>query len=201
MPGSDGWISASTPPDVGRMVFDQNERIVWWGGVNWYDRINQIAAAVLKWRPIETGAAILKWCPAQKGVPSLNDADEAAPTDLLVEVADGKYTVKTTRRGLVALRYGESWRDCTGDNLIYSLAAEVDRLRSLMAEKGLITPCDPQPDHVVVGMHCRLNLHYKDRSWTKVVAVTTDGTGIRLEEPREGYVHWNISDLEFGTIK
>ena len=30
---------------------------------------------------------------------------------------------------LRALRYGEEWRDCCGDNLVYYLAAELDDAR------------------------------------------------------------------------
>jgi len=49
---------------------------------------------------------------------------------LCVSVADGKYTVKQDKSGrLKALRYGEEWRDCCGDNLIYWLAVELDELR------------------------------------------------------------------------
>lgn len=50
-------------------------------------------------------------------------------------VADGKYTVVMTNKGeLKALRYGEEWRDCCGDKLIYSLAAEIEALRGKIAE-------------------------------------------------------------------
>ncbi len=56
-------------------------------------------------------------------------------SDLLcVTVADGKYTVKQDATGrLTALRYGEPWRDCCGDGLIYMLAAEVETLREQLA--------------------------------------------------------------------
>ena len=48
-----------------------------------------------------------------------------------VEVADGKYTVIQNETGrLMALRYGEEWRDCCGDNLIYSLASELAAIRA-----------------------------------------------------------------------
>ena len=52
-------------------------------------------------------------------------------SDLLcVTVADGKYTViMPANGGLKALRYGEEWRDCCGDGLIYALAAEIAELR------------------------------------------------------------------------
>jgi hypothetical protein len=57
-------------------------------------------------------------------------------SDLLcVTVGDGgKYTVTQDATGrLTALRYGEPWRDCCGDGLIYTLAAEVETLREELA--------------------------------------------------------------------
>lgn len=50
---------------------------------------------------------------------------------LNVTVGDGKYTVvQPENGGAYALRYGEPWRDCCGDNLILELAYEVEDLRS-----------------------------------------------------------------------
>ena len=47
-----------------------------------------------------------------------------------VTVGDGKYTVVQRENGnLEARRHGMLWRDCTGDGLIYQLAAEVASLR------------------------------------------------------------------------
>ena len=46
-----------------------------------------------------------------------------------VHVADGKYTVVLGDNNLRALCYGEEWRDCCGDNLVYYLAAELDDAR------------------------------------------------------------------------
>lgn len=49
---------------------------------------------------------------------------------LNVNLENGKYTVIQEDDGrLYALRYGEVWRDLCGDKLVYSLAAEVERLR------------------------------------------------------------------------
>ena len=49
---------------------------------------------------------------------------------LKVTVEDGKYTVIQEKSGrLMALRYGQPWRDCNGDGLIHALAYEVDELR------------------------------------------------------------------------
>jgi hypothetical protein len=51
-----------------------------------------------------------------------------------VTVYHGKYTViQDPGGGLSALRYGEPWRDCTGDGLILALAQEVEELRETVA--------------------------------------------------------------------
>lgn len=47
-----------------------------------------------------------------------------------VDVCDGKYSVVIDDDyNLIALRYGQSWRDCIGDNLIYCLAVELKEAR------------------------------------------------------------------------
>jgi hypothetical protein len=52
-----------------------------------------------------------------------------------VSVASGKYNVIMEDGGkLHALRYGEPWRDCVGDNLIYFLAAELEEARKEIIE-------------------------------------------------------------------
>lgn len=65
------------------------------------------------------------------------------------------YEVVLDAGRLSVLRYGEKWRDCTGDNLIYCLAAEVEALRGLLTDhlEGLklqIEACqnDVQTGHV-----------------------------------------------------
>jgi hypothetical protein len=46
---------------------------------------------------------------------------------------DGKYTVTNDNGKLTALRNGEPWgRDLTGDNLIYWMLVEVDRLKEAL---------------------------------------------------------------------
>lgn len=59
-----------------------------------------------------------------------------AVDDILhVSVENGKYTVVLPKDGsLKALRYGEEWRDCCGDNLIYYLAFELNELREKLKE-------------------------------------------------------------------
>lgn len=54
-----------------------------------------------------------------------------------VSVENGKYTVQLKYGRLMALRYGQTWRDCCGDNLILALASEVDRLRNLFTHERL----------------------------------------------------------------
>ena len=47
-----------------------------------------------------------------------------------IDVCNGKYTVIVGYGGeLSCLRYGEEWRDCVGDNLIYNLAVELSGMR------------------------------------------------------------------------
>ena len=50
---------------------------------------------------------------------------------LCITVYDGKYTVKQYSNGRVeVLRYGEKWRDCTGDGLILALAQRIYELEN-----------------------------------------------------------------------
>lgn len=44
-----------------------------------------------------------------------------------ITLCDGKYTVINDKGKLTALRYGEPWRDLTGDNLVYWLFVEVHK--------------------------------------------------------------------------
>lgn len=46
-----------------------------------------------------------------------------------IDLYDGKYTVQQTDTRFAALRYGQDWRDLTGDNLVLFLAYEVEQLR------------------------------------------------------------------------
>ena len=54
---------------------------------------------------------------------------------LEVTTSDGKYTVIQQEDGAVHVeRYDESWRDCTGDNLVLALAQELAGLREVHAK-------------------------------------------------------------------
>lgn len=54
---------------------------------------------------------------------------------LEVSLENGKYTVVQEPNGSVkALRYGEEWRDLTGDKLVLCLAQEVEALQEKVRE-------------------------------------------------------------------
>ena len=77
--------------------------------------------------------------------------DESELSALLcVELDNGKYTVKQDSSGrLYALRYGEEWRDLCGDNLVYQLAAEVERLRGFGYLRRITTNRRPKRSKAV----------------------------------------------------
>jgi hypothetical protein len=60
------------------------------------------------------------------------------------DFADGKYTVINDNGKLTALRNGEPWaRDLIGDNLVYWMLVEVDRLKNeLAAAAAPVAPAD-----------------------------------------------------------
>jgi len=50
--------------------------------------------------------------------------------ELNVTICDGKYTIiQASNGGIRVLRYGEEWRDVTGDNVIAGLAWELQEAR------------------------------------------------------------------------
>lgn len=59
-----------------------------------------------------------------------------------IKLADGKYTLidaLSDGGGFRALRYGEEWRDLAGDQLVYAMFCEIERLRRIISE---ITCCE-----------------------------------------------------------
>ncbi len=57
------------------------------------------------------------------------------PTFLLDLNVDDKYRVILHKSGkLEALRYGQTWRDLSGDNLVLSLAQQLENDRALLKE-------------------------------------------------------------------
>lgn len=61
-----------------------------------------------------------------------------------IELLGGKYTVIHDQgTGLRAERYGEPWRDLTGDGLVLAMAHEIEALRAQVSED----PIDPDKDN------------------------------------------------------
>ena len=54
-----------------------------------------------------------------------------------MKLDNGKYELKRVDNRLICLRYGEPWRDVTGDNLIYWLMTELEEL-----QQGNIKPAE-----------------------------------------------------------
>jgi hypothetical protein len=54
-----------------------------------------------------------------------------------IELEDGKYTVVGDRGLLAALRYGETWRDLTGDKLIGAMVSRIETLESEAASAAI----------------------------------------------------------------
>ncbi len=52
-----------------------------------------------------------------------------------IELCDGKYTYIRDEQGQRALRYGEPWRDLTGDGFILAMAQEIEDLREKLNGK------------------------------------------------------------------
>ena len=74
-----------------------------------------------------------------------------------IELDDGKYTVvHDSGAGLHALRYGEHWRDMTGDGLVLAMAQEIEDLRRRIApvqqvsvpDGWKLVPVEPTPEMV-----------------------------------------------------
>lgn len=89
-----------------------------------------------------------------------------------VTVYDGKYTVEWGNGvPLRALRYGEPWRDCTGDGLILALAQEIDELRSrphLIQKKDFVS---------AAGLHLKWKIEcdaLTDDDWDGIAAASID---------------------------
>lgn len=58
--------------------------------------------------------------------------------DRTITLDDGKYTIvydKANSFPEKVLRYGEEWRNVVGDNLIFWLCAEIERLREANKER------------------------------------------------------------------
>lgn len=94
-------------------------------------------------------------CPEYKSVlestgyntPKTAKALKKAKYEYYVEVENGKYAVYMEKNGtLKALRYGETWRDLCGDNLVYNLMVELieaqDKIKEVLEYIELPGPMD-----------------------------------------------------------
>lgn len=56
-----------------------------------------------------------------------------------IQLEDGKYTVEHNHgAGLCARRYGQLWRDLTGDGLVLAMAQEIEQLREQLADYRVV---------------------------------------------------------------
>jgi len=85
----------------------------------------------------------IKQLPATSNYAAVNQAsssqgDALGEGELVrVSVANGKYTYVLPQVGRAyALRYGEKWRDCCGDNFILALAQRIEELENGVGNKA-----------------------------------------------------------------
>jgi len=77
-----------------------------------------------------------------------------------IEIEDGKYAVvHDNGADLRALRYGEPWRDLTGDGLVLAMAQEIEALRPAaevgqqLVERGITLPqFDDISDYLILAV-------------------------------------------------
>lgn len=92
-------------------------------------------------------------------------------TETRIELDGGKYTVIKKDGGhMTALRHGEPWRDLAGDNLVYWLAVEIERLTAELAALR-----SPAPE---VCDYCNLDLPEGCSG-----LFTSDGAACRFDSP------------------
>ena len=72
------WREYSDQPPVGEMVLSQDNKIVWWGGTNWYSRLTQNTTRVLCWKRISTTHEVMRG-----GLPNVDMSfmDHETPND------------------------------------------------------------------------------------------------------------------------
>lgn len=78
-------------------------------------------------------------------------------TELSLSVAEGKYTVQFDADGrLRCLRYGQPWRDLTGDGMVLAMAHEIERLRERLKLSNDYLKASWQANALVAGMSSAL---------------------------------------------
>ena len=79
-----------------------------------------------------------------------------------VSVEGGKYTYVVTETNAHVLRYGELWKDATGDKFTYSMAAEIESLREQVEKLTKIGTAEPAPRVCQKALSwCRLSRHLR----------------------------------------
>ena len=79
-----------------------------------------------------------------------------------IELDDGKYTVvHDSGAGLHALRYGEHWRDMTGDGLVLAMAQEIEDLRRRIVPVQQVSV----PDGLELIKRMQVCLSLDDTEW------------------------------------
>ena len=102
--------------------------------------------------------------------------------------ADGKYTLINDNGKLTALRHGEPWgRDLTGDNLIYWMLVEVERLKAALQANDEPAPVAKNEEGRITWMiddwpqNCLLYTHPpKQEAKDEPVAEVTSETGAEI---------------------
>lgn len=90
-----------------------------------------------------------------------------------IDVDGGKYTVVSDAGHLTALRYGQPWRELTGDNLVFHLAMELQEARGELARLK-------QP-----GSRISLNITQADAD-SIIAAAQEMGAGPGMDHPHRG---------------
>lgn len=99
--------------------------------------------------------------------------------ELRVSVDNGKYTIVMPETGgLHCLRYGEEWRNLTGDGMVLAMAYEIDRLRDALRPFAVAAEFIERFDHIHGDLY---------------VAVKNDGVGNGWSYPCSGV---GCSDLD-----
>jgi vacuolar-type H+-ATPase subunit I/STV1 len=98
--------------------------------------------------------------------------NNVAAEKLRVTTSDGKYTVVMDAVGqLHALRHNEPWRELTGDNLVFTLAADLEESRAALSTA--------RREHAeVVAAKVRAE-EWADRLWQTVIDIDGHGSAER----------------------
>jgi hypothetical protein len=90
-----------------------------------------------------------------------------------LDVEDGKYTLVRDGGKLEALRYGEKWRDLTGDKFVSALGQEIKRLRAVVDEvhRWVVCGCIAPPEDMA-------------GNFERIAAITASGASVEDTTPK-----------------